>query len=157
MKIEESRILPECYCDTIWANFIYGKTVRHVLGSEVANAMKKMSSGLAIGIIDNDKRKPSYFDDFKQIDQSDGLRLLQKPKSKHYLIIIDPAIEKWILDMAAKGNVKHDYSFETLKKATKNDNANRDTKLKNFLNSIKQKDIKGVNDYRKWLKQLVHE
>ena len=61
--IQEPRIIPECYGNTLWTRFVFGKTVLHAYGSGVAKAMQKFPNRLSIGIIDDDKIKPVYFRD----------------------------------------------------------------------------------------------
>lgn len=156
MIIDEPRVLPECFGDTLWTRFVLERSVNHCYsGGAVANAMKDRENQFALGIVDNDKTKPSYFGEFDDIKASDGLRLLQKRNSKHFVIFIDPAIEKWLLDRARDGNIRHEYTLDTLKKVMKSQNVEKDQKLKNFLNTIKQKNIKGVNDFKDWCNELI--
>lgn len=71
-----------------------------------------------IGIIDNDKRQPSFFNSFETHVEEHGLLIKKHPDYLAYLIVIDPAFEKWLLSiMASNGlNLEH-YQLPTESKA----------------------------------------
>ena len=58
----------------------------------------------ALGIIDEDKNKgpvAKYFTEFELLLEENGLILKKHIESQHYLILICPEIENWLLNNAA--------------------------------------------------------
>lgn len=99
-------IFPECYADTALMNALGYSEAQHIFGNgEVANMMKyeKHRSAKVIGVVDEDpkKTKPNYFKEFIEIEKSNSLFLKKhRDNTYHYLIIIRPAHEAWILALA---------------------------------------------------------
>lgn len=102
---------------------------------------ENFSNNFAVGIIDNDKRKPGYIDDFEEIAQCNHLTLLKHKKLSHYFITIKPAADKFILDCASeiKVDVKDfDYS-QNLKQftaETKKVTANNDDNFSQLFKAL---------------------
>jgi hypothetical protein len=156
--IEEARVLPECEGDTLWAWFLLHQTPQHVKGCDQVMKRLKASkpSQLRIGIVDDDKRKSRDYAAFgKIIKRSDGLRLIHKENTKHYIIIIEPAIEKWLLNMAHISGTRHNYSLETLKTDMKSEEVHTEDRVKQFMNTINQRNPKGVKEFKLWLNTLL--
>lgn len=87
MKYNE--IMPECFIDTTLVTSLLDAKVSHKHScNEVAKEMArgKYKDSFAVGIIDNDKRKISYIEDFEEIGRTENLTFL-KHKSKHHYII----------------------------------------------------------------------
>ncbi len=81
--------MPECFIDTTLVGTLLGANVSHKHScNEVAREMEKgkFKDAFAVGIIDNDKRKLSYIEDFEKIGQTDNLTFL-KHKNKHQYVI----------------------------------------------------------------------
>jgi len=77
--------------------------VNHQKGcNTVVNTMKGkiLKDGFAVGVIDSDKRKPSYVNEFTEIAHTEHLSLLKHTNKAHYLIMVSPAMDKFILDCA---------------------------------------------------------
>jgi len=140
-------ILPECYADTSMMNIIGFKRVNHCLSiGEVANRMEKSyKNRLAIGIVDRDKPGsiPPYFHGFETIKEFDGFQLKKLPNTKHYLIVIAPALERWIMDTALKLGIPIDkYGFTSLKKllrVTKSQTVGSNKNFQALVNTLYQK------------------
>ena len=98
------RIIPECYGDTSLVNLIInGRTpVDHAFG--IPNVAKEMELGLLsqpnfilIGFVDNDKRTPTYFDDFDILSTENKVIFKKKRLVEHYIVVIDKAIETFLI------------------------------------------------------------
>ncbi|WP_157579249.1 hypothetical protein [Spirosoma montaniterrae] len=64
--------------------------------------MKKLRGDFALGIIDKDKKALKYLDECQLVCELDGfLQLLRHQTEHHYLIMIRPAMERWILNTAS--------------------------------------------------------
>ena len=87
--MKHNDIMPECYIDTtLVESLLYAKVNHKHSCNEVAKEMKsgKYKDTFAVGIIDNDKRKLSYIDEFDEIGGTDNLTFL-KHKVKHQYLI----------------------------------------------------------------------
>lgn len=144
-------ILPECYVDT---NIV--TTMLHVCGIQVnachckgcgtvAVSMQsdKLTDTFAVGIVDNDKRQPTYFTkEFLSLGQSAHLELLRHRELRHYLIRVTPAMDGFILDVAKECRVSPaEFELpETLnefKKLTKSVTAKEDQNLTRLFKALK--------------------
>lgn len=99
----------------------------------VARQMKKAIDKdefiVIVGTIDNDKNKPTYFEDFIKEQETENFIFKKYEEKKQYLIILKPAIEKFILKAAKQAKIKpNDYKIP--------DNFN------DFKNFIKSKSIR---------------
>lgn len=89
MKYNE--IMPECYIDSTFVSSLLDANVNHKHScNEVAKEMKrgKYKDAFAVGIIDNDKRKLSYVEEFDIIGRTDNLTFLKHKDKYHYVIKI---------------------------------------------------------------------
>lgn len=113
----------------------------------VARQMKKAIDKdefiVIVGTIDNDKNKPSYFENFKTEQETHNfiLKKHKKEKKRQYLIILKPAIEKFILKAAEQANIKpNDYkipdNFNEFKNITKSQSIRHNQIFRNFLKKI---------------------
>lgn len=81
--------MPECFIDTTLVGSLLDAKVNHKHNcNEVAREMEKgkYKDSFAVGIIDNDKRKISYIENFEEIGRTDNLTFL-KHKDKHQYVI----------------------------------------------------------------------
>lgn len=81
--------MPECFIDTTLVGSLLDAKVNHKHScNEVAREMEKgkYKDSFAVGIIDNDKRKISYIENFEEIGRMDNLTFL-KHKDKHQYVI----------------------------------------------------------------------
>ena len=144
------RIIPECHADTALARFFVPnvKQEDHANGSSnVASEMKRagFSEVILIGLIDNDKLKhtPRYFDDFIEIERGQCVSFRQKEdvRVEHYLIVLERAIETFLLYNAAQVGINvADFGFSEVQKE--------------FQKNLKSQQIEDSENYQSLLKAL---
>lgn len=111
------RYYPECHADTAMITFLVGSNqfVEHSAGiNEVSKALETVRSDAVtlLGVIDNDKHKPRYLRLFETIEEKDRLCFKAIPNSNQFLIVIDKAIESFLIWNAnAVGVDLADYGF----------------------------------------------
>ncbi len=113
------QILPECYADTALVQLFVPdrQTVIHLAGvpnvaKEMQEAAERENAGIRIGFVDNDKRVPPYLQTFDTVSEQDKVLFKRKSQTEQYLIVIDKAIESFLLWNAGQVNVDvADYGF----------------------------------------------
>lgn len=138
-------IIPECFVDTNLIGWLIGTGVNHQYGcNRVSAAMQggKMKDGFAVGIVDDDKQKSKYINEFQSIASSPHLEVLKHPDKHHYFILVKKAAEDFILSVAREvgfdmtvAGLSND--LEGLKKTTKDCQSNEDKSLRNAFGQIK--------------------
>jgi len=102
-------IIPECYIDTCLTETITSCFDRfnHQKGcGTVSKVMReKFNDNFALGIIDKDKNKIPYLQEFDLIASKDSLYLYKHRTNHHYIIQIAPAIEKFFLKAAKEKDI----------------------------------------------------
>jgi hypothetical protein len=149
----ELNIVPECYVDTKIAE-ILGEAKRkynhqHSCGDVSNELQKRLREKIALGIIDEDKGKgsvPKYFSEFATIVQENNLILKVHEVRKHYLIIVCPEIEKWLLEDAKKVNIN-----------PSDEEYNLPDKLGGLIQISKIRDIDRNDGFKKFIKVLIRE
>jgi 16S rRNA C967 or C1407 C5-methylase (RsmB/RsmF family) len=100
-----------------------------------------------VGITDEDPKKitPRMFDEFVEEKNENFITLKKHPHyTNHYLIIIKPEFEKWLIETASEVNINM-YDFDLpdnpkeLKKITRKREITKNENFKNFLKEINQK------------------
>jgi hypothetical protein len=148
------RLIPECHADTALASFLTNgfPNIDHEAGihNVVKNftAVKDKTYGL-VGLIDDDKRKPSYLDDFIEVKSAGNVALLKKPGIEHYVIILKPAIERFLLGEASNAGISLlDFNLpdqlKTLCKTTKKPQIKKNQDYFAFLLALKEKKTSGI-------------
>lgn len=173
--INEKCIVPECYIDTIFIeslltflfpSFYVSRGVNHQHGcNEVARVMEKsknLKDSFALGIVDNDKRKPSYLKACTEVYKSDHkhLRCVKHPDKRHFFVVVSPAMEEFIIACADEASPKIDLNelglssdLTELKKFTKHcSSKNNPTFKKLFKALIEQNDE--IKQFRIFLSRL---
>ncbi|MCD8303909.1 MAG: hypothetical protein LUC86_03650 [Prevotellaceae bacterium] len=117
--------------------------VNHQKGcNNVVNMMcDKYGERFALGIIDNDKRKPTYLKVFNEVGKSEHLILLKHKSRCHYIILVSKAVEDLILSCATEEEMFEQelpYELEAFKKETKNVNSKNDIRFKYLFKAIKE-------------------
>ena len=157
--------VPECYVDTnLVESLLPTDGVNHQKGCyAVANTMKGrfLNETFAVGIIDFDKEKtqPTYVSEFVEIAHTKHVILLKHCSKSHYLIMIKPAMDQFILDCADEQGVNvADFGLspdlEGFKKNTKNVNSKSDVRFKKLFKAIRQNpEIALLHDILNYMKE----
>lgn len=142
------KFIPECFADTALVHFFLKNDdlYIHQRGvGEVANSMKSKAAASyrIIGIVDNDKRQPSYFQNFEAIETKGSITVKKIPQSEQYLIVLNPAIERFLLNCCQEigldlstFNLPDD--LKALTKITKDVNIKTNSDYQNLLNALLQ-------------------
>jgi hypothetical protein len=138
-------LLPECYGDTLLVEMLVKHEANHQKG--ISSVLKTMESKFkdrkAIGIIDDDKVKYTYYNEFTiKVSEDEYYRHVSHPNKKHDLIILKKDLEHFLIASAELADVKHKYlaSVNILKKHSKSINPDND--FKNLINTLIQKKAK---------------
>ncbi len=106
------QVLPECYADTALIQSLVPDPllVVHIYGipnvaKELKEAQESQKNSRLIGVVDNDKRTPPYLLTFDTVYEQNKVCLKQKDDSDIYLIVIDKAIESFLLWNAAEVSI----------------------------------------------------
>ena len=147
----EFDILPECYVDTNVIATMLALEVpsagmpNHCMGcNKVCGSMSsgKLSDSFALGIIDNDKMEHSYVQEFCIVGAKEHIQLLKHKCRHHFIIRINPAMDRFILDVAERQGVRmSDYELpvrlKDFTKLTKDANAKDDANMKRLFKKLK--------------------
>lgn len=155
-------------------SILLGCDVNHKKGCpSVAKEMQegRSSNTFAVGIVDNDKRKLDYFEQFTLIAENPLLHLFHHPQKPHYLIKIGnekEAMESFILNCADEAGIdlsryglKSD--LESLKAKTKSTTSMDDPQLKSLFHDLSRTGevarLKNILKYldEKWYKAKDEE
>jgi len=137
-------IIPECYIDTnLVETLVCTAGCNHQKGcNQVARVMqRKFSDRFAVGIIDADKRKPSYLDEFLKIASSEHITLFRHSNRPHFMILVHPAADGFILSCAEVAEINMmDYGLSPILKEftaqTKNVLSNKDSRFKRLFKAM---------------------
>ncbi len=142
--------LTECYIDTMLIQLLLGNKVnhQHSCNNVINNMRNKFNDDFAIGIIDNDKQRVSYLDEFQEIGATRHLHFHSHPNGKHYIITIGlprKAIDSFVLDCASDINLSMSSLGlpKTLKDFTriaKDEKIYTDRRIKQLLSAIQWHD-----------------
>lgn len=163
MAIDIDNLLTECFADTALIEILGFRNPYHVHGnSEVFVNRKhpKYKNRTFIGVIDDDKRKDKDFEKFEEIESEGKTKLFKHPDCRHYIILISPAFEGWIDDIADRLGIerpkyKLQAKLDGFKKECKKPNARENPNLRNYLNAIRQKKPAEMEQVRKWIEKLL--
>lgn len=138
-------IIPECYVDTNLIETLVPtkKGYNHQKGcGTVTSLMKgKFRDGFAVGVIDKDKRQVDYLNEFTLVHQFENLLLHKHDQRHHYIIQINPALERFLMSGAESVNITlSDFDLPTdidrLKKISKSISSKEDPRFKKLIRSI---------------------
>lgn len=157
-------VIPECYIDTNLIQILVPPNLRynHQKGCDsVSKTMQSKYQGkVAVGIIDKDKRKIKYLGEFEEIRNCDqNLFLLKHKTEEHFLILIQPAIESFMLKVAKEeGIVLSDYGLpdnsSELKKITGKILSQNDERLNRLFKDLKQTNNKSIKTLIHWVNTI---
>jgi hypothetical protein len=149
------QIIPECYADTLLVEMLGFDRPNHQLGIGKVIGMfeKGLKNRIAVGIIDDDKVKPKDFDKFQVEAERDGIKRLIK--DKHSILVIKPVFEDWVFENAAAVEVEPSkfgfHSRKQFREACKKMDAKKNPQLRQFLNTLKQKQAPGFTQLKTWI------
>ncbi len=114
----------------------------------------------AVAIIDKDKSELSYLKECESLYDADRLILWKHKKQNHFIIQLNPPLEKWIIEILDESNLKiedfgYSGNYKKLKREIKEDIDNEgDEKLSKLLNAIIKTDYKTVKKLKSFLLYL---
>lgn len=158
--------MPECYADTLMIETFVPplKRYNHKHScSQVENEMirGKLRDRFAVGIIDKDKKSIKYLNEFEQKDEVKGSLILWRHKllTKHHFIIqIQPALEKWITNICETEFIELDglpVALDGLKKFTKKQLSLENRNLKDLFVKMNEKDENiSIRKLKGWIRIL---
>ncbi len=158
MKQHHYNVIPECYADTVLVEMLGFSRPNHAVNSNISYVLKTVRASLpnqqVVGIIDSDRgRSEKLLDSFKLIDEQHNIKKFSR--GKQTILVICPAFESWIFQNAAKKNVDPtDHHFPTpiyFRRKCKDIHAKRNQDLKQFLNTLKQKQAPGFVQLKTWI------
>jgi len=155
----ENIVVPECYADTNLLNILTGKKCNHQKGcATVCKTLDdKLKDQFAVAVIDKDKRQPMATQKYVEIGHTDSLIVCKHEARPHYLILINPAIEGFVLQAAVElGIIMSEYhlpdNLEGLKKITKSQSAKESEQLARLFKDLRNaSNIKCLNDVLSYL------
>lgn len=145
----ELYIIPECYIDTNLLETLVptSKGYNHQKGcNNVVRIMQnKLTDDFAIGIVDKDKRQIRYVDEFEEIAHTDSLFFYKHPQKAHYLIMISPAIDVFILKCAEEKDIEMERfglssDIKSFTEQTKKVSSKEDAMFKNLFQALRKAD-----------------
>jgi len=156
-------VYTECNVDTNLAETLVPPQsgYNHQYGcNNVARAMKiKMANRFALGIIDKDKEEIDYLKEFYIVIENDALILYRHKERHHYIIQINPAAERFIINAAEKvGILLEEYelssSLSGLKDITKTIRSKHDQRLKKLFKALQNKNSPEIIQLTNWIAYL---
>ncbi len=158
-------IISECYIDTNLIETIIPpkKGYNHQKGAGTVTRLMqgKLNDKFAVGIIDKDKKQLKYVEEFNlEIDIGDLLLFKHKnPQKHHFLIFINPAIERWIINNARTVDIiLEDFGLPTnlkeLTKITKSVTSKNDAIFRKLFQELKKRKTENVEILSKWISYL---
>lgn len=138
-------VIPECYIDTnLVETLVCTGGCNHQKGcNQVVKIMRvKFADRFAVGIIDADKRRPGYLNEFQEISASEHLKLFRHHTRPHFIILVHPAADGFILSCAKAAHIDmSNYGLSPILKEftvqTKNVMSNKDIRFKRLFKSMK--------------------
>ena len=153
-------IIPECYIDTnLVETLVCTAGCNHQKGcNQVAKIMQdKFADRFAVGIIDADKRKPGYLNQFQEIAASNHLKIFRHSLRPHFIILVYPAADGFILSCAKEAGIDMaeyglSFNLKEFTSQTKNVMSNKDKRFKSLFKSMENEgEIKLLKDVLTYL------
>ncbi len=157
--VRENIVVPECYADTNLMNILTGKKCNHQKGcATVCKTLdEKLKDQFAVAIIDKDKRQPMATQKYVEIGHTDSLIVCKHEDRPHYLILINPAIEGFVLQAVVELGINmSEYqlpdNIEDLKKVTKSQSVKESEQLARLFKDLRNaSNVKCLNDVLSYL------
>lgn len=163
----ELYIISECYVDTNLLETLVptAKGYNHQKGcNNVVKVMKeKFADEFAVGVVDKDKRQIRYVDEFEEVAHTDSLFFYKHPDKAHYLVMVSPAVDGFILKCAE--DVKMDMGqfglssdLKSFTEQTKKVSSKEDVTFKNLFQKLKKADeVVVLKNALKYLKENKYQ
>ena len=142
------QLVPECYAETAMVRELFANQdyLNHAEGISRVNYIleqEDIANYCNVGFVDNDKKNtPRYFDEFNEIERSGNVIFKQHPQSNDYLIIVNPAIERFLLEQLQHIN-KTPVDFDL------------PDDFKGFRKKLKSNRIESNEGYIKMIRELI--
>lgn len=170
MKLENNWCLyfvPECYFDTVLLKKLLKTDKRLMHRKGCNNVVRDLESDrlkdlFAVAIIDKDKTDLNYLKECSIHYNADKLILWKHESQNHFIIQLNPPLEKWIIEILDDSELKiedfgYSRSYKKLKRQIKEDiDDESDERLNKLLNAIIKTDcktIKKINAFLTYLKE----
>jgi hypothetical protein len=170
MKFENNwwlYFVPECYFDTVLLKKLFQTNKRLMHRKGCNNVIRDLESDrlknlFAVALIDKDKNDLNYLKECKIHYNASKLILWKHENQNHFIIQLNPPLEKWIIEILNENNLKIEdfgYSgdYKKLKRQIKADIDNESNeKLNNLLIAIIKTDcptIKKIKSILIYLKE----
>ncbi len=151
--------MPECYGDSVLVELLGFQRPNHQVDgiNAVLDELEQYKpKHTAVGVIDFDKNiLHPYFKEFETIAEENSLTKKKHKDRSHYLILITPALEKFILKAALDKEIPSPFSEKRLRDISKTQSAENNQDFKQFLNRIIQKKAPGTETLRAWLREII--
>lgn len=156
--IDYPNLVPECNVDTVFVEMLGYKNPNHAssIGQVASIFLSKKIKGKIIGFIDDDKKVPPYFQKFEPLDKIGSISLLKYSKADHYLVVVKPAMDKFLFDLGntldiPKKSLPND--FKAFKALTKQATIQKNSQFRNYVNAIVQKKPEEIKRVKSWIEK----
>lgn len=142
----DNHILPECYIDTNLIETLVPtkRGYNHQKGCPaVAKRMQeKFGDSFALGIMDKDKRKVPYLQEFYLVASTETIEIYKHHEKPHYILLVAPAAEMFILNAASEAKISlSEYgipkTLEEMKRETKQVDATSSKKYERLFKALR--------------------
>lgn len=159
-----SVFIPECYVDSCLIEVLIIADKNHVNhqkgnGTVVREMKKSFNNSFCVGIIDEDRKDLDYLNEFDLVKGTEFLKLWKHRQKHQYMVQLRPVVEKWILNICAKGNIDlTQFSLPTelkpLQKISKSVSSKTDVRFVNLFKMIVKTNSDAAIQLKNWLLYL---
>ena len=109
----------------------------------VAGVMEsRYADSFSVGVIDFDKKRPKYLNDFAEVASSGHLTLMKHKSRPHYLVLVKPAMDGFIMSCAEEigadlGMYGLPTDLKALTRETKTVTTKKDARFKRLFEDLK--------------------
>ena len=162
----DDAVLPECYVDTCLIETLVPPNdhYNHQKGSgTVAGKMRNFfGDRFALGIVDKDKKELHYLREFTLVISKHSLELHRHNSKYHYLILINPAIETFILTNAMAAGISIasfdlPETMDEFRRVTKLVNSKHDPRFKRLFRALIKSETEEIMQLITWISYLKEE
>ena len=157
--------VPECYFDTVLLKKLLKTNKRLMHRKGCNNVIRDLESTrlkdlFAVAIIDKDKTELNYLKECKILYNANKLILWKHEMQSHFIIQLNPPLEKWVIEMLDENNLKiedfgYSRNYKKLKKEIKEDiDKEEDEKLNRLVNAIIKTDCATIKKIKSFLLYL---